>query len=321
MKKILRGEIVFITFILFLLQCTTSRPELYLRSDLPRLLQENDSLLVLNEYKDTEQMLELKLRNLELINKSRKKEGLPPVALDILASRVANKHCQEMAEQGYISHWNTKGEKPYHRYALAGGTHAIVENIHVSVTTGYLERSSEESKLEYMNQGHLGFMAEKPPFDGHRKNILDPHHNAVGIGCYLSEKGLAYAQEKRFAYAQEFLNKYLQMDTFPRKIQAGQTVTFSGKIMEPNLYPFLLLVYYEPCPRPMSVLELQNTSSYPDFTDTQYKTLWNQFWLEEKTQRFKINLTLEGAKPGLYYVKIYLSKKKGRVYNSEDGFP
>ena len=50
------------------------------------------------------------------------------VKLDILASRVANKMCREAAENNFIGHWNLAGEKPYHRYAFAGGYDHVSEN-------------------------------------------------------------------------------------------------------------------------------------------------------------------------------------------------
>ena len=80
----------------------------------------NDNKKRLYEYRDDDNNLRLKLIQLDIINKSRKRHNAPPVKLDILASRVANMMSREAAENGYISHWNMKGEKPYHRYAFAG---------------------------------------------------------------------------------------------------------------------------------------------------------------------------------------------------------
>ena len=43
------------------------------------------------------------------------------LGLDILASRVANMQSREAAANRFSGHWNMRGEKPYHRYAFAGG--------------------------------------------------------------------------------------------------------------------------------------------------------------------------------------------------------
>ncbi|MDZ7288499.1 MAG: CAP domain-containing protein [candidate division KSB1 bacterium] len=292
-------------------QLSTQR--IFALDDSSKAFRENDHAGTLEEFKDSDGILKLKLQNLELVNKSRVAAGLQPVSFDILASRVANKHCREMVELGYVSHWNTRGEKPYHRYARAGGTAAIVENVFSKITSGKFDVSNERLCLEFMNAGHNGFLNEKPPDDYHRRNILDPNHNAIGIGCYLGAK--------RFSYAQEFLNHYLQVDEFPRHIQAGETITFGGQVLAEKLYPFLLLIYYEPWPEPVSVSYLDSTTIYPDGTENRYLALFNQFRFDEENRRFEVTAAFTQAKPGWYYVRIYLSRQKGELYNSEEGFP
>lgn len=274
------------------------------------ILRENDQVQALPEYKDSEQVLQIKLENLQRINQARRQQGLAPVRLDLLASRVANKHCQEMVQANFISHWNQAGEKPYHRYAFAGGTDAVMENVFSMSTTGRLDR---QRLPEYLDTGLASFLAEKPPLDGHRKNILDPHHTAVGLGCYLGDQG--------FAYAQEFLNQYVEMMPFPLTIRSGETIHFSGKVIDGAWRPFLLIIYYEPWPKPMSIAELRATSSYPDYTESQYQALWEQFNWNKEQKTFQTSVLFDHASPGLYYVKIYLTNKKGRILNSQDGIP
>jgi hypothetical protein len=62
-------------------------------------LNETEKRLI--DFKDNDEALKLKITQLELINKSRKKNNASPVMLDILASRVANKMCREAAENEY----------------------------------------------------------------------------------------------------------------------------------------------------------------------------------------------------------------------------
>ncbi len=107
--------------------------------DYYKRLNENEARLT--EYKDDDEALSLKLNQLEVINASRKKHKAKPVMLDILASRVANRMCREAAENGYISHWNMAGEKPYLRYAFAGGYDHIAENVFGEWTTGNYENT------------------------------------------------------------------------------------------------------------------------------------------------------------------------------------
>jgi hypothetical protein len=40
-----------------------------------------------------------------------------------------------MVKANYFSHWNQVGLGPDHRYALAGGLHAVRENLHAYANT------------------------------------------------------------------------------------------------------------------------------------------------------------------------------------------
>ena len=134
------------------------------KSDIDSYIKLNNNELRLNEFKDNEEALRMKLTQLVIINRSRRKNGAGEVKLDILASRVANKICKEAAENKYISHWNIEGEKPYHRYAFAGGYDHVSENAFGEWTTvRYINSSATISEM--MNKGHNSFMSERSPGD------------------------------------------------------------------------------------------------------------------------------------------------------------
>jgi len=134
---------------------------------LQELLKENEKLRALGEYKDSEEMLRVKLANLRAINDSRRQAGLSSLKLDILASRVGNKHSADMVEKNFMGHFSSGGEKPYHRYSEAGGLDHISENVYGSwLSGGGVFKESPEALEEMMLKGHRGFMAEKPPEDG-----------------------------------------------------------------------------------------------------------------------------------------------------------
>jgi len=63
------------------------------------------------------------------INADRAAAGLEAVEYDPLASQVSDQHCQEMAGNDYLSHWNLRGLLPYHRYHFAGGRDHLQENL------------------------------------------------------------------------------------------------------------------------------------------------------------------------------------------------
>ena len=163
-------------------------------------LNEKESRLI--EFKDDEESLKLKLKQLEVINKSRMKYKAGDVKLDILASRVANKMCKESAENKYLGHWNLNGEKPYQRYAFAGGYDHVSENAFGESTNATYKKSSI-TIYEMMIRAHNSFMSEIAPSDGHKSNIINKMHNYVGIGFYVTEN--------QFRYYEEFIDRLFRI--------------------------------------------------------------------------------------------------------------
>ena len=151
------------------------------------------------EYKDNDEQLLAKLVLLELINKHRKKHHKQSVKLDIHACRSANKTAQNAALNKYMGHWDSHGRKPYHRYALDGGDAHVSENASGVESTDSFKQDIDEM-ISLMKENHMLMYHEKPPFDGHRVNILDPHHNQLGLG-------VAY-DGSSFCYYEEFINDY-----------------------------------------------------------------------------------------------------------------
>ena len=148
---------------------------------------------------------------LDIINISRKKYKADPVKLDILASRVANKMCREAGENDFIGHWNIAGEKPYQRYAFAGGYDHVSENAFGEWSSdNYNKSSSIISSM--MKSGHEKFMSERAPNDGHKQTIIDKPHNYVGIGYFLAGK--------QFRYYEEFIDRYLEFENIPSKFES-----------------------------------------------------------------------------------------------------
>lgn len=254
------------------------------------------------EYKDSDEMLIAKLVQLNHINKSRAEYDAPPVRLDILASRVANRISKEACEQGFEGHWNTRGEKPYHRYAFAGGVDHISENVYAMWTSAILDPSTE-NYVDFMHKGHDGFMAEKAPYDGHKRNCIDPHHNFVGIGCYMTSH--------RFRYYEEFIDRYVDFIDVRKKVNTGQEFSITLKPITPTKHICAVIVYYEPFPEPMTPAEINETTSYPDFTSDVELSLgpWD-ISVEQETGNCRIPMKF--SRKGLYYVQIYLSDEEHR---------
>lgn len=278
----------------------------YSEADLQQLVQENEQEKRLVAYKDNKTTLKLKLEVLDVINKNRTRHGVKPVKLDIFACRVASMTASEAANGKYHGHWNLRGEKPYHRYAFAGGVHHVSEN--ASSVWGSIPEKSYQSVLKYCIERHMAMYNERPPYDGHRKNILNKWHTHVGLGFSMTGG--------HFRYYEEFVDKYLAFDSFNTKVNAGDEVTLSGKVTMPNYGLFFLTVYYEDFPRPMTPAELRSKGAYPDYTSNRVvsKAFWDLNY-DDSTKRFTVSF--KTSQRGLYYVHLYV--KKGHTGKESPG--
>ncbi len=269
------------------------------KSDMDYYARLNESESRLIEFKDNEESLKLKLIQLEIINKSRKKNNAGEVKLDILASRVANKMCKEAADNKYISHWNLRGEKPYHRYAFAGGYDHVSENAFGEWTTSsYINSSATISDM--MHQGHNSFMSEKPPADGHKMNIINKTHNYVGIGFYLSDN--------QFRYYEEFIDRYFEFENIPAHLNINEQGSITFKI-DGNNFPYFIIIYRENIPKPLKPEQLQRKSGYEDFSDEVFLNMpaW-EIGRYKSGNKYKIPLKFD--KEGLYYIQIITDKNE-----------
>lgn len=261
--------------------------------------QLNDKELRLAEYKDDDEALRIKLIQLGVINRSRQKFKAAPVQLDILSSRVANKMCREAAENKYISHWNLDGEKPYLRYAFAGGNDHISENAYGEWSSLKYDRSvSAVSRM--MLKGHGTFMAERAPADGHKKTVIDRSHNFVGIGFYITEN--------QFRYYEEFIDRYLEFEKIPTELKINEKGFLT---IRPNStgYLYFLLAYREKFPQPLRASQLSRKGSYEDFSDEMYLTIpaWD---LARYRNGNTYRIPLSFSREGLYYIQIFLDRKE-----------
>jgi len=269
------------------------------KDDLEIYKKLNDSELRLIEFKDNDEALKLKLDQLELINKSRKKSNASPVKLDILASRVANKMSKESAENEYLGHWNLAGEEPYLRYAFAGGYDHVSENVYGEWSSDNYFVSSQTIGSK-MKTGHEKFMAERSPNDGHKVNIIDKSHNFAGIGFYLSGK--------QFRYYEEFIDRYLTFENIPAEVKTGNQFTITVKTNGQS-FLYYMIIYRENWPQPFTPSQISKKGSYRDYTNeiTKEMTAWD---LSRYRNGTIYEIPLKFSEEGLYYIQIYSDKKE-----------
>lgn len=122
----------------------------------------------------------------ELTNGDRAAHALDTLKWSDSLAAAAQDHAERMATEGYLSH-EYPGEGNVGARAATAGAHfrEIAENI----ATGYSEAQVEQ---EWMHSAP------------HRRNILDPNLNAIGVGV-VERGGLLYVVED-FADASEALS-------------------------------------------------------------------------------------------------------------------
>lgn len=99
-----------------------------------------------------------------MVNSERVKNSMPALTFDNSLSEVGRKHCKDMFQRGYFSHYTPEGLSPFDRMDKAGISYSYAgENLALApnVTTAM--------------QG----LMQSP---GHKANILSPNFGKVGIG-------------------------------------------------------------------------------------------------------------------------------------------
>jgi len=256
----------------------------------------------------------VKWEMMEQINRDRAQYGLPPVAYDELAATVGDQHCREMLAEGYVSHWDRRGTKPYYRYAQMGGNDFHAENISFSKFSSS-DPTAHINVRQTILRDHAKMVNEQPPNDGHRRTILNPYHTHVGIG-------LAFDQY-RVVMAQEFLSRYVRFDPLsPRKVRLKDRVEVSGTVLDAGHRVRSITVLYEPLPTPMSVEALNRTTTYtlPDERrDLLPKLDGNRIYedgekgdivIEGRT--FRCPIPFFKGEEGIYTVVVWIFDEKGQ---------
>ncbi|HEX7152830.1 MAG TPA: CAP domain-containing protein [Thermoanaerobaculia bacterium] len=188
---------------------------------------------------------------LRLVNHDRVAHGLLPVELDIEASVIADEYCRKQLREKTNGHFTTDGRAPYMRYSFAGGNDGVSENTAAwSAPFSFNDRAL----LDMTRRSQQAMMEEKPPHDGHRRTILDPHATHVGIGLAW-EKG-------EFRIAQEFVRRYVTWSRpLPRSASANDLVRGAGKPLSGAKIE-AITVHHEPAPQPMPVHVANAISHY-----------------------------------------------------------
>lgn len=162
---------------------------------------------------------------LALVNRDRAEHGLRPVVMDEVANRAGQRHAEDMASVGYTAHWGSDGSVPEQRYSDAGGTDFVQENAGC-LADGKSRKLEPAPRFEAaeLERVERAFMDEKPPHDGHRRNILKPTHTGFGVGV-AKPSGVGIA-----CLSQEFVDDYGDYNALPKTARAGDSLTIAGEV-------------------------------------------------------------------------------------------
>ena len=238
---------------------------------------------------------------LALVNRDRAEHGLSQLVLDDAASRAGQRHAEDMARAGYTAHWGTDGSVPEQRYSEAGGSDFVQENAGC-LADGKLRKLDAVPRFEsaQLERVERAFMDEKPPRDGHRRNILKPGHTALGVGV-ARPSGLDLA-----CLSQEFVDDYGDYDALPKSPRAGSMLHVEGEVKGPVAFGGVGIGRID-LEQPFTAMYLNTTYTYavPSPTDLYFpKGFVTKKPVEVNGKHFRIDVPL-GKQAGRYEVSIW----------------
>ena len=266
---------------------------------------------------------------LELINRDRASLGLLPVVLDNTASEAAQLHSDEMSTIGYHGHWSLDGRKPDQRYSELGGRDAVSENV-IGAVNGTKAISSKYSSTAdtstipkiKLDSAEEAFFNEAPSNDGHRRNIVNPLHTAVGIGLT--------ATPYNFCCVQEFIDHYGDYSDIPRNLDIGDRFTLKGRLLK-GVHISAVELRWEEFPKPVSKEFINERQSYsiPGAENSvitygvRSKVHPISVQLADGCEHFSVDIEINKRwKPGLYYLLVWadIDSRPGQVNISRRTF-
>lgn len=138
------------------------------------------------------ELAELRAQLTDALNQHRAAFGLPELITDSTAEQAAQYQAEDMLATGKLGHLDSTGRSPMLRYAQFGGKADYYgENVGFR-SPGVVNKALLWDVLSKLDQA---MMAEVPPYDGHRQNILSKHYEAVGIGIAVGPNGVFMAED------------------------------------------------------------------------------------------------------------------------------
>jgi uncharacterized protein YkwD len=240
---------------------------------------------------------------LALVNKDRAAHDLPPLKWDETAAIAGREHAHDMATGGFTGHIGSGGDVPEERYTRAGGAQIVMENAGCfGDGKPRVADPSAKFSAKSIEDVEKAFMAEVPPNDGHRRNILNARHNGAGIGLVVT-RDLDIA-----CMAQELVDDYGDYEPLPKKLKIGAKIHVAGALRAPATIAGVGISRVD-FGHKRSAAELNRLHSYPipapyvTYFPKGYKT---PIELLIDKAGFSIDVPVtQAGKPGLYGVSVW----------------
>jgi uncharacterized protein YkwD len=185
------------------------------------------------------------------------------VSTNVTLSPIASgqQHAYSMEENGYFSHWDVQGYKPYMRYTILNGTGAVEENVAFEQSSYYGAFTSLQAQENAIStlEHDMVYNDYNCCQNGHLLNIINPHHNRVSIGIMYGGSS--------FYFVEDFENYYFNSLNTPIFNPSNENVVLQGSTIT-SLNPDSVTVWYDPLPTPIntSVLNTQYQRPYDQGT-------------------------------------------------------
>ncbi|MEO6600932.1 MAG: CAP domain-containing protein [Polyangiaceae bacterium] len=240
---------------------------------------------------------------LALVNRDRSEHGLSQVVMDDAANRAGQRHAEDMARAGYTAHWGTDGSVPEQRYSDAGGSDFVQENAGC-LADGKRRTLDAEPRFDtaQLERVQRAFMDEKPPHDGHRRNILKRGHTHFGVGV-AKPSGVDLA-----CLSQEFVDDYGDYDPLPKVHRAGAMLRIEGDVKGRVVFGGVGIARID-LEQPLTAVYLNTTYTYavPSPTDLYFpKGFVTKKEVVVSGKHFRIDVPLgKAGRSGRYEVSVW----------------
>jgi uncharacterized protein YkwD len=252
------------------------------------------------------------------INADRVAAGAAPVAVDTLATVVAQAHALAMATGDFFSHYGSTGDAPYERYAYAGGRAHLKENVFQWRISGGIPEDAEAARARFSMARVHQLLMESP---GHRTTILDPHRTHVGIGMALDDQG------RELVVVEDFIARHAEIE-LPSVAWRRSPTLLRGRMIDRDARPLLVVLSREPAVRDWVTRgDPPPSGSYMEGSE---EAILIPPWeiLRRRDGAFETVLPLEPLAPGRFYGVVYAASARaveraiarGRA-STENGWP